>query len=420
MFDQHSAQIDSIFLLFLGVFLALCVALLPSRLSLPTSETFLDDANEYHSIAVQLVTHGMYSLDSYSFTNEREPGYSIFLALIYALFGIGNRAAIFIAQALIHAFAVFVFARAAQWSYPRRAVNIASFFLLLSPAIFHMVFFVYRESLALSLFLLSFAGIVSWMHRQSTPKLLLTSLVAGFAVITYLPFLVVIFAYFLFLLAHKKSAVIVVAFLLFLLPVGSWAMRNLAHESTRDCPMGGCLRSTAALYMRGRQATDFTWQDPLRCLWVEFITRRLDVLPMACDFTVLKGVSLEKQHLQSISYEAKTMILSNIPMYVWTSFLWGGKYHFPYVNGWGKMYNVAEAVMTLLVYGGIGLTVLFKKWRAHLLLWLPIILGTVLFALIDVEPRYRMPFFAAYTLLSGVGYSILIERYTKKSGTMSP
>jgi hypothetical protein len=390
--------------------LLLGLLLLPGRLQETKEQTFLDDARMYNAGAVSIVEHGTYADTDGRFISEREPGYSLMLAAVYGIAGTENRAAIFLFQTLLHAMASLILVRALRHSISLCAQSITAAFLLLSPAVLHMTLFVYRESVSLSLFLVVLAGLLEWLHAPRLRTIVLTGLAAGVLAITYLPMLPVLGLLLLVPLLKKKTSHAAIGILLLLLPLALWAGRNFSHPSGRDCPLGGCVRSAYAWYMRQHQATDFSWDDPLRCLWAEYVTRKLENVPLTCDFGILKGVDINDVTAESITSESLRVIRSHMPMYLWTSAVWAVKYHFPYVNGWGTLYNVLELLVTLLLYAGIAAGVLLKRRRWDIIYWLPLLIGPVLFGLIDVEPRYRMPFLGAYAVLAGIGYDLLFLR----------
>jgi hypothetical protein len=85
----------------LGLALALRLTL---AVALPNDEP--DDGRMYARLAHNLLEHGIYSVDEkppYSATYDRVPGYPLFLAVVYKLFGDGNNLAVRVVQALIDA-----------------------------------------------------------------------------------------------------------------------------------------------------------------------------------------------------------------------------------------------------------------------------------------------------------------------------
>lgn len=79
-----------------------------------------DDSKGYVQLATNLTQNGVFSTDPtppYSPTLIRLPGYPIFLAAIYEVFGVGNELAVRISQAFIYTFTCFLGALLAEnWS----------------------------------------------------------------------------------------------------------------------------------------------------------------------------------------------------------------------------------------------------------------------------------------------------------------
>lgn len=59
------------------------------------------DGLEYSNYAVSMMQGHGYTQDGHTFTTVREPGYPIFLAIVFSVFGLGNGEALFIVQLLI-------------------------------------------------------------------------------------------------------------------------------------------------------------------------------------------------------------------------------------------------------------------------------------------------------------------------------
>lgn len=390
------------------LFAGITLALLPGRLAEPPTQTFNDDAGEYHRCAANMLRTGMYSSDGIDPSNEREPGYSIFLASVYALTGVGNRAAIFVTQSLLFAVCALLLCDELRRRYSARAAAIALGFLLLSPAIFHLNLFAYRESVAGALFLLSLAFLLRWRRTSSPSFAIATGGVMGVLCLTYLPLLPVVLLLAGLQIFTRRWTHWLMICLLALAPLGGWAARNLAHPATANCALAGCDRSALAWYVRARQVTDLALLDPPRCLWAQYITRNLDGLPKACTFRVAQDIPKDAAP-RDISSQAIATIRGNLPMHLWTSAFNVGEFHLPYVNGWGMLYNLAEAAATLALYLGILLGLPALRLRKHWIFLFSILATTALFALIDVEPRYRMPILGAYAALAGIGYDKVMK-----------
>lgn len=399
-----------------SLFALLVAGILFWQLNLPASYTFQDDADEYSAGAKSIVTNGMYSLDGQTPTMEREPGYSFFLAGIYFVFGLENRTAIFLLQAILYFVTVVVFTRELKHHTSDRIAGIALLFLLLTPSIFRIVFSVYRECLALSIFLLFATFLLKTRREPSWNNALIAGLTLGCLLLTYFPF--VFFPIFLLALGflwkmNKRHLA-----LLILIPylfIGAWGLRNVSQFGTFS--VAGSFRSVWSIYVRAEQAEHLTGTEPLKCLWAEYISRDWSDQSHACSFNSLihakwpDNVPLGNE--SEIKDESVSKILSHLPNYLWFSVFEIVELHIPYVGGgWPFVYNALAALGMLILFVGclLGIRAIWKPEYAFFLLL--IFYNTALFILTDATPRYLMPIFFCYAVLSAVGYSRLFR--TKK------
>lgn len=402
------------------LFTAMFFALLPSRLSPPPDMTFNNDAYSYHQLAVNLLQNGGYSMDGVTPSAEREPGYSLLLAVIYLCFGPGNRLAIFLIQAVMHFFATMIFLSYFQKFAPRAAVNISLFFLMASPAVYHSIFTVNRESVSLSFFMLAIGLLLAFVNSSRNATLVAAGVVFGVLIITYLPFFLLIFPLIIIVCFLKKiSKYKVILFLvLSLLPLSIWIGRNCLQN---ECSMGGCYRSALVWHVRAMQITYLKPLEPVGCLYHEYVTRRLSDMPLACRFwdaaSTLPFSENDTVSLAQAAAAGKKIILNNPLYHLWISLFWAAEYHFPAFNGWGLLYNFLELFFSVLIYAGLCLFFvrLKKNWQPeYWLLLMPVIYGTVLFSLLDVVPRYRIPILFCYFTLSSLGYSHFLSVFRNK------
>jgi len=395
--------------LFAGIFFAL----LPSRLAMPMTQTFSNDAVSYHEGAIHIARSGFYSRDGVTPTAGREPGYSFFLAGIYKIFGEGNRTAIYIAQALLHLVATLFFFSEFRRVAGERTALMAAGFLLLLPGIFHGFFTVYRESLALSLFLLTIASVFRTQRTMKVWNVVLSGMLFGILILTYIPLM--FFPFFmgagLWYMRFKKQdiAIIIILPLLFLL---GWGIRNDIHG---EWQLLNPFRSAGTWRMRAIHAEMQDPLDPLRCLYSEYISHDRSTVPKGLchpeDVLEVEWVEPFPETIpkvRALEREAKRRILHHLPMYLWGSSVWSIEYHLPFLNGWGFTYNLLESLGALLIYIGCGAFLLRAKkfWkREYILFILPILYGTTLFSLTQALPRYRVPIIFCYIAISAIGYA---------------
>ncbi|MBI3331638.1 hypothetical protein HYZ99_01620 [Candidatus Peregrinibacteria bacterium] len=389
-----------------GAFVVIWAALLGSRLAIPMSETFGDDASYYNAAAIHLAQENFYSIDGVTATMEREPGQSFFLSIIYRAFGMENRLAIFVVQMLLHVLATLFFIRELRQAAPRGASVVTTGFLLLMPSIFHILFSAYRESITLTLGLF-FAGLMLSMHARPTwwKSIVLGLLLSGL-ILTFIPYLFLPAVLVVVILATRliPRRMLIPVILLPVMAVSLWAYRNSLY--TGELTIIGSNRTATTLLRRANQAKTFRLQDPLLCLWVEYISRVRTQASPYCDVDIHSadgGPAVEERILR----ESKATILQHLPNYLWQSLFYALELHFPFVNGWGLLYNLLEAAVWMLLLIGC-ITSLRSVWKREYLLFIAIILyTTALSAAIQAVPRYHMGWFFCYAVLAGVGYSKL-------------
>src|SRR6185436_931080 len=81
-------------------FLLVLVPLLALTYGIPEIQ-IVKDAKQFHTLAINLLSGHGFSIDGNAFNAYREPAYPIFLTCIYAIFGLVNVHAVFIAQLLL-------------------------------------------------------------------------------------------------------------------------------------------------------------------------------------------------------------------------------------------------------------------------------------------------------------------------------
>lgn len=396
-----------------------CAFLLPYRLSQPDELIFLDDAGEYSGAAVHLAQDGEYSLDGETPFVNREPGYSVFLAGIYLVFGAENAAAVFAVQALLHLLASLLFVRALRPLVGRRASVITLSFLLLLPPVLHVIFSLLRESLTLSLFMLLSAGVLHLVRKPGYPLAAGVGAAMGAIILTYSPFL--LFPGFLaafLLLMRLRWPYALVLFLAAAVIVAPWPLRN-GREFGQPC-LTGCNRSVAAWYVRGEQAETVVGMEAFRCLYAEYISRDWSNVDANCSFNAVlhrrwpEGIAGSPDD-EAAGAAGRAKILANFPNYLWFSVFEVLELHLPYVNGWGRSYNLLAVAGTVLLYLGCLLWLLAARaWRREYALpLLAMAYTTGVFVLTDATPRYLMPVIFAYVVFAGIGFAWLLGRFKR-------
>ena len=286
----------------------------------------------------------------------REPGQSLFLSLIYRIFGAENHIAIFALQGVIHLFASFAFSKEWERISSKNAGAMCFFILLLLPSVFHAIFSVYRESFALSLFLLFAAGVLHLIHNPSWKLAAVTGVLLGLLILTYAPFILLpiflIPVFFALKLPRKHIGLILILCAVVLVP---WLSRNYLHKG--EICFAGCNRAVLQWYVRAEQAEHIRGMEPLHCLIAEYVTRDWEERSDYCSFNRVwhekwpegfHGVEADKE----VGRESVQKIFEYFPHYLWFSVFEVLEFHIPYVNGWGFLYNVLASIGIFFVYVG--------------------------------------------------------------------
>lgn len=370
-----------------ALYVAIWAVILPFQLAKPASQTFQKDAGSYHLGATNLALQNLYSFDGTTPTIEREPGYSFFLSLVYRVFGVGNRTAIFAMQMIIYGLAVWTFLQ--FWKS-----KLAAAFLLFSPTVFHTLFSVLRENLTLSLFLFLFALFFAYQQSPSLKKTIGMGLLLAAISITTYPFIFLpIFLIPLFWKRKEHAAILV---LLPLVLVSLWGMRNMALDGTFR--IVGPFRHDAMIYGRIEQAKTLTMLQPFQCIWSEYI-HSIPGLPLACSMSALRHVYSE----QNLPAPSSLSLLSHLPNYLWQSAVNGITFVLPYVGGWGHWYNILAAIEAVILFIGC----VFARWRLPFVL--PLLYTMAVFCLNESIPRFHMPILFVFCAMAALGYERLFS-----------
>ena len=397
-----------------GLYLLFLLVILPFVIGIPWSLVFQGDAASYSRAAINILQHGFYSLDGIHPYLVREPGMSMFLAVIYFFSGVEQPLPFVIVQALILLLASWFFCSQIASTYGQRIAGITFILLLTSGSVFHTVFVAYRECLTLCLWLV-FGGVFLWQQRTPTwwkPAVL--GLILAGIILTYYSF--IFFPPVLLLLSliqrrplRDSLIIIVTCYAL----VGLWGLRNASYDG--KFRIIDVHRTTVMWYVRGEQAERVQGFEPFRCLWSEYISRDWTGRSDACSFNGLMHRRWPNDTDQPDDYAAvakagQAKIISHLPSYLNFSLYEILELHLPFVGGgFSRAFNVFAALSTLVMYVGCfaGISSVFRKEH---LLWVAIPCYNILvFILTDATPRYLLPVIFCYALLAAAGYSRLFH-----------
>lgn len=375
---------------------------------------FGSDAIGYSRGAINLLKTGFYSFDGIQPFIDREPGISVFLVPVFALFGAENPVGLVAAQMTLFFFATLFFCAQASKTYGERIAGITFFLLLTSGSVFHTIFSAYRECLALSLFLIFAGFILAGENGAKRWTLVAAGIVFAALILTYYPLM--FFPPLLLIVwwsRKKQLRDLVVMLLLCYGLVSLWALRNYSYDG--QFRVINNRRTAIMAYIRGEQAERVTGFEPFRCLWAEYVSRDWTGLSDACSFNAVMHVRWPHGFDLSVDYSdvlqsGKQKILAHPFSYLNFSFYEILELHVPFVGGGlSHIYNLYAAVTGLLLYAGFlwGIPALFE--RRNFLFTAIIAYNTLIFILTDATPRYLLPVFFCYALFAGIGYDRLLK-----------
>jgi hypothetical protein len=371
---------------------------------------FDNDAAAYSAGAKNISELGLYSFDGISPTDEREPGYSFFLAPIYLLFGQENLPAISIIQAGIYLLIVLLFIRELRKTQHSSVSDVTCVFLLLSPAIFRIVMTPFRESITLSLFLLFAAFFLSFVQRPSWTRSLGMGAAMACLILTFAPLLLFPICLIpVFIIQRLPKRFLLPVLFIPLLAASFWTIRN--HSALGRYEFIDPFHSASLLNTRALQVQTFKPGDSLQCLWNEYITRNMKAQKPYC---YVQFVKKNDDTTRQTRRENEGILLHALPKFAWVALFGVIEYHLPYVGGWGHFYNIAEALVTLLLSIGVLLS-LRHIWKPFFAIFLlAMIYNIAISAVLIGLPRFRMVTFFTYAVLAGVGYGRYIAQWRRK------
>lgn len=212
-----------------------------------SNQVLTGDEGDYHGIAERLVQTGTYISADGEPNSLRPPLYPGFVALVYALFGVGNFAAVRAIQAAVSLLTVVVVHRMGREAYGPRVALIASALFCFYPPLLGFANLILTETWFTFLFAATALGSVLYLRHGRTRDLALAGLWCGLGALTrsalvyWPPFLIL-----LVLALGRESLVrrLVAAgtlALVFVAVITPWTIRNTSVQKTFtmiDC-MGG-------------------------------------------------------------------------------------------------------------------------------------------------------------------------------------
>lgn len=396
------------------------------------------DAGQYNTFAVNLTEGRGYTLDGTTFSNYREPGYPLFIALLYSVFDTNNILAILIAQTILLGLLGFVISRifaalGEEWlgyiaglcvavlpSYGHYAYSLWSelVFTFLLGVIFYVTFKIVRG-----------VGVAGWQWYASLGFLIGYATLVRAQLLFFLPFLIVCSMFFERFRSKESLQKTGLALVVFIITLSSWVL--YVYEHTGTFAVTSKERPQVALYLRAARA-ELSYGDMTQYAlsWV----RR----------SVTGGVNDEwvKKYDYKGLYKVYFGSLASTTESAAATFEWskrtiiGNPGHYLYGNvievmkllyiehDYSDYFNrYLRAGMYLVIYS-LFLFGLVELWRApndrdlkmlSFLALLFIVYNILVLSPFDTIPRYNVPYLFLFMIVGFVGIALFIRSRRMRS-----
>lgn len=195
------------------------------------NKLYWDDEFDYDRLAAQIIESKIYTNEGGAPTAFRAPGYPLFLALNYAIFG-RHFFAVRMVQALVDCLTLILIFIIARQIFNQKVANISALLYVIYPLFIYTASTFFPTTLSILLLALFIYLLVSLRQNRSIGKLMFIGLIAGLSVLTVPTFLAFILLALGWLYFDLKKVdprrllsigIIVFFMILTLLP---WLMRN--------------------------------------------------------------------------------------------------------------------------------------------------------------------------------------------------
>ncbi|MCL4469424.1 MAG: glycosyltransferase family 39 protein [Deltaproteobacteria bacterium] len=156
-----------------------------------TSRFFLADSYQYNLLGVNIAQHGYYTPNGGEPGLSRAPGYPVYLAAVYKIFGVKPAIALFLQIVLSGLIPLFLFMNA-ELLFSKRVARIAAALSIVEPVSIIYANILYSETLFVIFLLISTYFFIKSLKNKNTTALFVSAITAGIgayfrSVILYLP-----------------------------------------------------------------------------------------------------------------------------------------------------------------------------------------------------------------------------------------
>ncbi len=396
------------------------------------------DSGSYNSYALAILGQNDWLTNPIFFGNSREPGYPLFLSLVYLLFGKGNFNAVYIIQAFISVFTLYYIYRLSTALFGKKKSILTLVWAGLYINYLKFTGLVLRETLVFFLIILVFYYLWLFINKPWKIHVLKNrnfwQFIIFFTVlihtdaryIFFIPFLLILFISYLGynagLIRYLWSLLFIVVLLI------PWSVRNyIAYDAF-------VLINSRSLDMRESDDRKEVWEKRMNNNLINFGTMThvnvSDDYPSENERALIKAgsnpnarsdeeISIIKQDI----YPDSTFIGRKI---YWIKEFWrivrfqGDYFPFPdarFQGKWSLKHNVSSILCygTLLPFAVIGLFVMYnEKNKALLFLAFPIVIQTLLHMFMWSRDRYRMPIDAFIIIIAVYGMFWCLDKYNER------
>ena len=398
----------------------------------------IGDMGSYNGYALSILEKSDWLTNPTFIGNWREPGYPLFLALVYLLFGEGNFNAVYIIQIFISVFTLYYIYRLAAAFFGDKKSILTLIWAGLYINYLRFTGLVLRETMVFFLIISAFYYLWEFINSKKEGHLLRNKyfwlFIFLFTVLIHIdarylffvPFLLILFISYLGLKTGIKQYFLTLLFIIVLFV--PWSIRNyIAYDAF-------VLINSRTLDMRNPDERKEVWEKRMNNNLINFGTMThvniSDDYPSENERALIKtGSNLNNrldEELQAIRqdiYPDSTFFGRKI---YWMKEFWrvvrfqGDYFPFPdarFRGAWSLKHNVSSLLCYgfLLPLAVIGLFVMYnEKNRALLFLAFPIVVQTILHMLMWSRDRYRMPIDAFIIIIAVYGMFWCLDKYKER------
>lgn len=398
------------------------------------------DAGQYNAFAVSLVEGRGYTLDGTTFSNFREPGYPLFIALIYGVFGTNNTLAVLIAQMILLGLLGFIVSRIFIALGEEWLGYIAGLSVALLPSYGHYAYSFWSELVFTFLLGLIFSitfKIVKGAGRAGWRWYALLGLFMGYATLVrlqllfFLAFLTMCSLFFAQFRSKESLKKTGLALAVFLVTISSWIF--YVYEHTGAFSITTKERAQTALYLRATRADlSYGGITQYAISWVkrsvtggvndEWI-KKYDYKGL---YKVYFGSIASTTESAAVTYEwSKRTILENPGHYLYGNVIEAMKLLYVEHDYSDYFNRYLRAGMYLVIYSMFlfGLVQLLRVQQGRdckilsFLALLFIVYNILVITPFDAIPRYNVPYLFLFMIVGFAGIALFIRR--RRFGTQT-